>query len=137
MTFSPYLTFPDTCEEAFTFYAKTFGGKILAMMAYDETPAAETSGPGRKNKIIHGRLELNGTLLMGCDETSEHYKPMAGVTITFETQKPADAERVFATLSKGGAVVAPLGETFFADKFGIVKDRFGISWMVNCPKPMQ
>jgi len=136
MSFSAYLSFPGTCEDAFAFYAKVFGGKVLMMLRNSDTPAAEHVPANWKNKVIHGRLEFNGTLLMGVDESPEHYKPMAGVSIAAEIKTPAEAERVFKELSEEGSVPMPITETFFAHRFGILTDKFGINWMVNCEKKM-
>lgn len=136
MSLNAYLGFSGTCEEAFTFYAKVLGGKILAMVRMSETPMAEHTTADRKNKIVHARLEVSGALLMGGDAPPEFYKPMQGshVNITAKTQE--DAERIFAALAEGGTVSMAIAETFWAHRFGTLTDRFGIAWMVNCEKPL-
>lgn len=89
----------------------------------------------RRKKIIHARLVGNGMLLMGSDAPPDRYEPMKGFSVTLNVNEPAEAERVFNALADGGSVRMPLGETFWAKKFGMLTDRFGTPWMINCEKP--
>jgi PhnB protein len=88
-----------------------------------------------RKKIIHARLVGNGMLLMGSDAPPDRYEPMKGFSVTLNVKEPAEAERVFNALAENGSVRMPLGETFWAKKFGMLTDRFGTPWMINCEKP--
>jgi PhnB protein len=134
MKLNPYLTFNGTCEEAFKAYEKILGGEIVAMMPHEGTPAEGNVPTEWRKKIIHARLVTEGTLLMGSDAPPDRYKPMQGFTVTLNIKEPAEAERVFNALADGGTTIMPLTETFWAKKFGMVTDRFGTPWMVNCEK---
>ena len=85
-------------------------------------------------KIIHARLLVDGVPLMGSDAPPDRYEPMQGFSVTLNIKEPAEAERVFKALAEKGTVRIPLGETFFATKFGMLVDRFGTPWMINCEK---
>lgn len=134
MHLNPYLLFDGRCEEAFKFYEKTLGGKIRAMMPFEGTPAAEHVAPEWRKKIMHAALDLGGPVLMGSDARAEHYRKPQGVSISLSVDKVADAERIFAALSEGGHVGMPLQKTFWAARFGMATDRFGVPWMINCEK---
>jgi PhnB protein len=136
MKMNPYLIFDGTCEEAFKTYARVLGGEIVAMMQAEGTPAAEAWPKDWRNKIIHARLLVDGVALMGSDCPPERYEKMQGFSVTLNIKEPAEAERVFNALADGATVRMPLGETFWAAKFGMLTDRFGTPWMINCEKPM-
>jgi PhnB protein len=132
MKLNTYLVFDGNCEAAFKFYAETLGGKIAAMMPHEGTPAADHVPPDWRAKILHARLELDDQLLMGSDAPPGRFEASKGFSVTLGVEKPAEAERVFAALAAGGTVRMPLGKTFFAERFGMLVDRFGIPWMVVC-----
>jgi PhnB protein len=136
MKLNPYLTFNGTCEQAFKAYAKILGGEIVAMMPHEGTPAEGNVPANWRKKIIHARLVTDGTMLMGSDAPPDRYQPMQGFTVTLNIKEPAEAERVFNALAKGGTTIMPLTETFWAKKFGMATDRFGTPWMINCEKAM-
>ncbi len=136
MKLNPYLTFNGTCEQAFKAYEKILGGEIVAMIPHEGTPAEAGVPSEWRNKIIHARLVTDGTVLMGSDAPPDRYKPMQGFSVTLNIKDPAEAERVFTALAKGGTVGMPLSETFFAVKFGMCVDKFGTPWMIVCEKPM-
>jgi PhnB protein len=136
MQVNPYLTFDGQCEEAFKTYAKILGGEIVAMMPHEGTPAEAHVPAEWRKKIIHARLMVDGVPLMGSDAPPECYEPMQGFSVTLNIKDPAEAERIFNALAEKGSVRMPLGETFWARKFGMVTDRFGTPWMINCEKPM-
>ena len=104
MQLNPYLTFDGQCEAAFRFYEQALGGKIAAMMTYADTPAAEHTPPEARGKIIHARLVVGDTVLMGSDAPAERYEKMQGFSVTLNIDEPAEAERVFNALSAGGTV---------------------------------
>ena len=136
MNLNPYLNFDGTCEEALNFYAKVLGGKVVAMIRASDTPMKDHAPPDRQHKIMHGRIMVGDTLLMGSDAPPEFYKPAQGLTVTINIPEAAEAERVYAELSAGGTVQMALQETFWATRFGTFTDRYGTPWMVNCEKPM-
>jgi PhnB protein len=134
MQLNPYLTFKGQCEAAFKFYEKVLGGKIDAMIPHEGTPAAEHVPTEWRNKIMHARLVLGDKILMGSDAPPEHYEEMKGFSVTLGIDKPAEAERIFHALAESGTVRMPIQETFWAQRFGMLVDRFGTPWMINCEK---
>jgi len=134
MQLNPYLTFNGQCEEAFKFYAQSLGGKIVAMMTHEGTPMAKNTPPEWLKKIIHARVMVGDKIVMGSDAPPDHYKPMQGFSVTLGIDEPAEADRVFHALSQGGTVTMPIQETFWARRFGMLVDRFGTPWMINCEK---
>jgi len=130
---TPYLTFPGTCEEAFTFYAQLFGGKTEAMMPHAGTPAEAHAPADWKNKILHARLSFSGQTLMASDSPPGHYQKPQGIAVSIGLTDPAEADRIYAALSQNSPlIIVPLGPTFWAKKFAMFTDRFGIPWMINC-----
>ncbi|HEY6349997.1 MAG TPA: VOC family protein [Candidatus Angelobacter sp.] len=137
MQLNPYLTFNGQCETAFKFYAGCLGGKIETMMTHEGTPAEGHVPAEWLKKIMHARLNVNGQLLMGSDAPPDRYEQPQGVSVTLQIKDPREAERVFQALAENGRTKMPLQETFWALRFGMLVDRFGIPWMINCEKPMQ
>ena len=137
MKLNPYLTFSGQCEMAFKFYEKTLGGKIEAMMTAEGTPMEQHVTPDWRTKIMHARLTVGDTVLMGSDAPPGRQEPMKGFSVTLNIDEPAEAERVFLGLSeKAQSVTMPIQETFWARRFGMLTDQFGTPWMINCEKPM-
>lgn len=128
------LFFTGRCEEAFTFYAKCLGGKIEMMLPHADTPAAEHVPPEWRKKIIHARLNLGEGVLTGCDAPPGRQEKPQGFSVTIQVKQPAEAERIFHALAEKGTVRMPIGETFWAARFGMLVDQFGIPWMINCPR---
>ena len=137
MQLSPYFNFNGNAEEALNFYAKALGGKIAFSMKWGESPMAKEVPAEFQNKLMHGSVCLgNGALIMGCDAPPERYKPAGGGATSIAVEKVDEAKRIFDELSAGGTVFMPFGPTFWAEGFGMFKDKYGIPWMVNCEKPM-
>ncbi len=132
-----YLFFNGTCEQAFTRYAEVLGGCIVMMTKYADTPTGEPVPTKDGNLIMHARLEVGGRVLMGSDSPAPHFKPAEGFFVAIVVDTPSEADRIFAALAEGGEVAMPIAETFWARRFGMLKDRFGTPWMVNCEKPQQ
>jgi PhnB protein len=132
MQLDTYLTFNGQCEAAFKFYEKCLGGKIEAMMTHGESPMAKQVSPEWRNKIMHARMTVGDTVLMGSDAPPDHYREPQGFSLSVGVKEVAKAERIFKELEQGGKVQMPLQKTFWAASFGMVVDRFGIPWMVNC-----
>ena len=127
-----YLLFNGNCEEAFRFYEKALGGKIEATMKYGDSPMSKQMPPEWHNKVIHARMTVGSTVLMGSDPPHDQYEVPKGFSLSVGTKDPAEAERIYNTLADGGKVTMPLQKTFWAVKFGMLVDRFGIPWMINC-----
>ena len=134
MQLSPYLNFNGQCEAAFKFYEKCLGGKIEAMITIAGTPAEEHAPPELRNKILHARLIVGGDALMGSDAPPDRYEAPKGFSVSLQIDDPADAERIFHALAENGIVQMPIQQTFWADRFGMLVDQFGIPWMINCGK---
>jgi PhnB protein len=137
MQVNPYLFFDGQCKEAFEFYAELLGGKIEAMLTHEGTPAADHVPAEWRSKIIHARLVLGNQVLMGSDAPPQHQQKPQGFSVNINLESPAEAERIFNALKENGNVAMPFGETFWAVRFGMLVDRFGIPWMVNCEKAAQ
>lgn len=136
MQFNPHLSFNGNCEEAFQQYQKIMGGEIVAMLTYKGTPAENMVAPEWGSKIMHAALKLDDGLLMGADAPPDRYQKPQGVGVGLEVKNADDADRIFKALGENGQVHMPIQETFWATRFGMVLDRFGVLWMVNCAKPM-
>jgi PhnB protein len=135
MQLNPYLSFDGRCKAAFEFYEKALGGKIVAMMTYAETPMKDQMPADQHGKIVHARMAVGDEVLMGGDAPPGRYEPAKGMTVTLSIDQPTEAEQVFKALAEGGTVTMPIAETFWAQRFGMLVDRFGIPWMVNCERP--
>jgi PhnB protein len=132
MQLNPYLNFDGKCREAFEFYAELLGGRVTMMQTHGDSPMKEQTSPDWHDAIIHARLELGSQTLMGSDyPPGAHGKPQ-GFSLSIQVDKPEDADRIFAALADGGKIQMPIDKTFWAQRFGMVADRYGIPWMVNC-----
>jgi PhnB protein len=135
MQTTPYLLFNGQCEEAFKFYGRCLGGKIEAMMPHEGTPAEKGVPAEWRKKILHARLTANGQVLMGSDAPPERYQKPQGFSVTIGFTDPKEGERVFNALAEKGQVNMPFQPTFWAAGFGMLVDRFGTPWMINCGSP--
>lgn len=134
MELNPYLTFNGDCEAAFKFYEQCLGGKIEGMRTHAGAPAEEHAPPEWRNKMLHARLIVGDEVLMGSDTPPERYEQPKGFWVSIRVKDAADAERIFHALAEDGTVQMPIQQTFFAARFGMLVDRFGIPWMVNCER---
>ena len=132
MVLNPYLTFNGQCEAAFKFYEQCLGGKIEAMIPHAGTPVEKQVPPEWRNKILHATLRAGGATLMGSDAPPDRYEQSKGFSVMLQIDEPADAERIFHALEEQGTVRMPLQQTFWAARFGMLVDQFGIPWMINC-----
>ncbi len=136
MQINPYMMFTGQCREAFDFYAKALGVPVAFAMTYGESPMAAESDPSQKDWVMHAQIEGEGVLLMGGDGPQTDAPAGAGTVINISVDSPEEAERVFAAIQEGGKNTMPLQETFWAHRWGMLVDRYGKPWMVNCMKPM-
>ena len=132
MKLRTHLSFNGNTREALEFYAEILGGKITTMLRYRDTPAAEYVSPQALDAIMHGCVEFDQFALMGADATPDHpYQGIAGASVVLETPTIEEAERVFAALAQKGQIIMPIQETFWAQRFGMTIDRFGVPWIIN------
>ena len=130
MNLEPYLFFDGRAEEAIEFYKNDLGAKVVAVIRYKENPQPQYNPPGSDNKVMHSLLRFGEAGVMISDGQCGGRPAFQGFALTLEASDEADAKRRFEALAKGGQVQMPLGETFFARSFGMVADKFGVSWMV-------
>jgi PhnB protein len=132
MKINPYLMFNGNCEAAFKFYKRCFDGKIVTMMTHKEAPPTEHISPEWQDKIMHVCLDLGEQLLMGSDSPCEQFEAHRGFFVQISVNTPTEAERLFHALAENGTVKMPIAQTFWAVRFGMLVDQFGIPWMINC-----
>jgi PhnB protein len=135
MQLNPYLNFNGQCEAAFKFYEKSLGGKIEAMFTHAGTPAEQQTPPEWRDKILHARLTIGDNILMASDAPPDCYEEPKGFSVSLQINDPKEAERIFYALAENGKVQMAIQETFWATRFGMLVDQFGIPWMINCEKP--
>ena len=134
MKMNTYVNFAGKCADAFRFYERYLGGKVGMMMTHGEAPEPSRVNPAQKDAVLHARISIGGTELMGADIPSA--EPMRSAYLSLGVESDAEAERVFAALSDGGEIFMPMQETFFATRFAQLRDRFGINWMIMHERPM-
>ena len=134
MKMNTYVNFAGRCADAFRFYERHLGGKIGMMMTHGQAPEPSRVNPAQKDAVLHARISIGGTELMGADIPSA--EPMRSAYLSLGVESDAEAERVYAALSDGGEVFMPMQETFFASRFAQLRDRFGINWMIMHERPM-
>jgi len=132
MQMTTYLSFQGDCEAAFRLYEQALGGQRGPIFRYADSPMAETVPAGWGDKIMHGSLTVGGQVLMAADILPEKYEAPQGFSLSLQIDSTSEAERISAALSEGGRVVMPLEKTFWAERFGIIVDRYGIQWLINC-----
>lgn len=130
-----YLNYGGNCEQAFRFYEQHLGGKITMMMTHGQQPNPNDVPPERKNAILHARLNIGETELMGADVPPERFQPMRSAYLSLLVDSIEEAERIYALLSEGGQIFMPMEETFFAFRFAMLRDKFGTSWMILHERP--
>ncbi len=135
MTFNPYLTFNGNCAEAFASYAEIFGAEIGMMMKFGDAPSGVSMPGASDDLIMHAQLNLGDSVLMGSDMTGDGETRVSGIQIQMGYDDVDEARQVFEALAEGGVVEMPFQKTFWAAGFGMVRDRFGVPWLINCDQP--
>ena len=133
MLVQPYLFFDGRCEEAIEFYKRAVGAEVTALMRNKDAPEAPPPGtlpPGSENKIMHSSFRIGETVVMASDGHCKGKPVFTGFSLTITVPDTATADRLFSALGDGGQVQMPLAKTFFSPRFGMVADRFGVSWMI-------
>jgi PhnB protein len=136
MKLNPYLNYGGNCEQAFRFYEKHLGGKILAMMPHSQMPDPSNVPADWKNAILYARMTLGETDIMGSDVPPDRFQSMRSVYLSLDVSSIEEAERIHALLADGGEIFMPMQETFFAFRFSMLRDKFGTSWMIIHQRPM-
>jgi PhnB protein len=133
MQVQPYLFFDGRCEEAIEFYKKALGAEVMMLLRFKESPEPPEPSmvpAGSEDKVMHACLRIGDTAVMASDGNCAGRPSFQGFSLSLSAKDEADAKRLFAALGEGGQVQMPLGKTFFSPAFGMVADRFGVSWMV-------
>ena len=130
MLVEPYLFFDGKCEEALEFYRHAIGAEVTALLRWKDSPDPAMTMPGAADKVMHSRLRIGDTTVMASDGRCQGKPDFQGFSLSITAADAAEADRLFAALGEGGQVQMPLSETFFSPRFGMVADRFGVSWMI-------
>ena len=137
-----YLNFNGRCEEALNFYGKAVGAKVEMMMRFKDAPQESGATPSEgcasinPNSVMHSTFTVGDTLLMATDGMMDKPSNFDGFSLSLTVKEPAEVDKLIGALSEGGKATMPADETFFAKRFGMVQDKFGVHWMVIAPKPM-
>lgn len=134
MKLHTYLNYDGNCEQAFRFYEEHLGGKITMMMTHGEQPGLNEVPADWKKAILHARISIGETELLGAD--IPHCQPIRSAYLSLTVSSAEEAERIYALLSDGGQIFMPMEENFFAVRFAQLRDKFGTSWMIINPRPM-
>jgi PhnB protein len=135
MSLNAYLFFDGRCAEALAIYADLLGGKVEFSQTYGDSPAAADAGPEAKDMIMHASLRIGDDVVMASDSPPQYQEKPQGFSMSLGFTDLAKARRVFDALAEGGTVKMPMEKTFWAAGFGMLTDRFGIPWMINCENP--
>ena len=133
MQVQPYVFFDGRCEEALAFYREVLGAEVDMLMRYKDSPEPPRPGmipPGSEDKVMHVSFRIGETTLLASDGRCQGKPSFQGFALTITAPDAAEAERLFAALAEGGQVQMPMTKTFFAPRFGMAADRFGVSWMI-------
>lgn len=135
MKLNPHLSFNGNCAAAYRYYAQHLGAKILFSLTYGASPLAAQFPAECSDQIMHATLEVGGVVVLGLDNPPGAYQKPDGFCLTLSFDEAGEAERVFQALAANGKVSLPLQQTFWAVRFGMLVDQFGIPWMINCGTP--
>jgi PhnB protein len=134
MQVQPYLNFEGRCEEAVEFYRRVLGAEVEMLMRFKDSPEPCAPGmipPGAENKVMHTSFRIGDTTVMASDCRCQGRPSFQGFSLSLTVPSEAEAEQLFAALGDGGQIQMPLTKTFFSPSFGVVADRFGVSWMIH------
>ncbi len=131
MVVQPYLFFDGRCEEALEFYRRALDAEVVGVHRFKDSPNPEMAPPGGGDKVMHASIRIGDTTLMASDGQCTGKQSYQGFSLSLTVSNVAEAEKRFAALADGGQVQMPLTQTFFSPRFGMVADRFGVSWMIH------
>jgi PhnB protein len=130
---NPYIAFKGNCREAIDFYKQALGAEVVFVQTVGESPM---SNMGPAENIMHCTIKVGGSTIMMCDDPRPDAASIGGnISLAIGLNDPERATKIFDALANGGSVAMPLGKTFWAEAFGMLTDKFGIKWMVNCDAP--
>jgi PhnB protein len=135
MKVTTHLNFGGNCEEALHFYEEHLGGKITFSMTYEQMPEPKYIPSGCEKGILHASIQFGETRLMACDAPADRFQPMRSAYLGLAVDSVDEAERIYGLLSEGGEVSMPMAETFFANRFAMLRDRFGVLWEIIHERP--
>jgi PhnB protein len=135
MQLHPYLQFDGRCDEAVAFYREALGAEVVMLVRFRDGPDPGMVPPGAEDKVMHMRLRIGETTVLASDGRCLGKPSFQGFSLSLTVASDAEAERCFTALANGGQVQMPLAKTFFSSRFGMVADRFGVSWMVYVGPP--
>ena len=130
MNVQPYLSFEGRAQEAMDFYKTAIGAKVDVVMLFKDAPPDMQANMPNKDKVMHSAFKVGDTTIMATDGQCSGKAEFSGITLTIQANSDAEAEKLFNALAQGGKVNMPMSETFFATRFGMVADKFGVGWMV-------
>jgi PhnB protein len=130
MQIQPYLMFDGRCEEAIEFYKKTVGAEVAMLMRWKDSPDKSMCTPANADKVMHSSVRIGESTVMMSDGRNTGHPDFKGFSLSLIASTPAEAEKTFDALADGGQVQMPMGKTFFSPSFGVVADKFGVSWMI-------
>jgi PhnB protein len=136
MNVQSYLSFEGRAEEAIEFYKSAVDAKVDMMMRFKEAPEQSMVTPESRDKVMHAAIKIGDTQILLSDGQCTGKAAFSGIALALSADSPAEADKLFNALSKGGKVTMPMTETFFANRFGMCSDKFGVGWMVLNPKAM-
>jgi PhnB protein len=128
MKLDVYINYRGNCREAFQFYEQHLSGKIISMATFEDQPDNSNVPDDRKNDILHARIKIGGSVLMGAD--IPHAEPMRSAYLSLRVGSDKEAERIYGLLSDGGEIFMKMEKTFFASRFAMLRDKFGTNWML-------
>ena len=134
MNVQPYLSFEGRAQEAIDFYKSALGAQVEAVMQFKDAPPDMQANMPNKDKVMHAAFKVGDTTIMATDGQCSGKSEFSGITLTIQANSDGEAEKLFNALAQGGKVNMPMAETFFATRFGMVADKFGVGWMVLHPK---
>ena len=130
MQIQPYLFFDGRCDEAIEFYRSALGAEVGMLMRFKDSPDPQMGVPGLGDKVMHASLRIGETTILVSDGRCHDAPSFQGFSLSLTVRDDAEADRLFAALAEGGQVQMPMTKTFFSSRFGMVADRFGVSWMI-------
>ena len=130
MQVTPYLMLDGRADEAIEFYKKALGAKVDMLMRFSEAPKEANCAPSSMDKVMHAALSIGDSKIMLSDGDNKGKPTFAGISLTITAKDETDADKLFSTISEGGQVQMPMEKTFFAKRFGMAADKFGVNWMI-------
>lgn len=125
-----YLNYGGNCRQAFEFYVTHLGATIISIATHGASPAAANVPAEWRDAVLHARMQIGGTIVMGADVPPDRFQPMRSAYLTLLIDSAEEAERIYALLAEDGQIFMPMEQTFFARRFAMLRDRFGTSWML-------